>query len=155
MEQLIEYRQQLLKRLEESAREFRVACQTAASRTVASEADEWNVHQIAVHTRDTEKLVYGLRIRQSLEEDNPFFQNFDGDAWIAEHYDPNEPLASALDELVDSVTRSVARLRDLPPEAWTRPSQHETYGAGFTTQTWVERSLAHIEEHLKTVTGNQ
>ena len=155
MEQLLEYRQQLLARLEESAREFRAACQAAASRTVAREADGWNIHQIAVHTRDTEKLVYGLRIRRSLEEENPLFQNFDGDAWMTEHYDPNEPLASVLDGLVDSVEQIVARLRDLPPEVWTRPSQHKTYGAGLTAQTWVERSLAHIEEHLKTVNGEQ
>jgi hypothetical protein len=155
MEQLIEYRQQLLTRLEGSAREFRVACQAAAGRTVAREADEWNVHQIAVHARDVEKMVYGARIRRSLEEENPLFQNFDGDTWIAEHYDPNESLASVLDELVDSVEQIVARLRELPPEVWTRPSKHETYGTGFTTQAWVERSLAHIDEHLKTVNGEQ
>ena len=154
MEQLLEYRQQLLAHLEESARKFRSACQTAVNPAVAREPGGWSIHQIAVHTRDAEKMVYGARIRRSLEEENPLFQNFDGDAWMAQHYDPNEPLAAVLDELVDSVAQNVAHLRKLPSEAWTRPSQHETYGTGFTTQTWVERSLAHIEEHLKTVTGN-
>jgi hypothetical protein len=55
--------------------------------------------------------------------------------------------------LADSVSRTVASLRAAPPEAWSRPSRHETYGAGFTAQTWVERSLAHIEEHLKAISN--
>ncbi|MEW5939904.1 MAG: DinB family protein [Chloroflexota bacterium] len=153
MEQLIEYRNQLLARLEESTREFCKACLAAPARPVASEAGEWGVHQIAAHTRDSETQVYGARIQRSLAEEDPLFPNFDGEAWMAEHYDPNEPLASILDELAASVSQTVASLRAAPTEAWSRPSRHETYGAGFTTQTWVERSLAHIEEHLKTVSS--
>ncbi len=153
MEQLLEYRQHLLERYEEAAHEFREAVETVDSPKVPREADGWNVHQIAAHTRDVERMIYGLRVRRSLEEENPLFENFDGDAWMAEHYNTDEPLASILDELADSVRTNVARLKRLPPEAWTRPSRHETYGGGFTVQTWVERGLAHIEEHLKTVIG--
>ena len=155
MDQPTEYRQQLLARLETTLREFREAVETATTPTVPREADGWSVHQIAAHTRDVEKMVYGMRVRRTLEEDDPLFENFDGDAWMAEHYNPDEPLASILDELAGSVQEAVARLRGLPSAAWTRPSRHAAYGGGFTTQTWVERSLAHIEEHLKTVIGNQ
>ena len=42
-------------------------------------------------------------------------------------------------------------LRALPAEAWSRESRHATMGSGFTLQTWVERGLAHIEEHVETV----
>ena len=70
---------------------------------------------------------------------------------MAEHYEPDEPLASILDELSASITETVSMLRELPPEAWSRESSHEVYGEGFTLQTWVERGLAHIEEHLQTV----
>ncbi len=155
MDQLLEYRQRLLDRYEAAAREFREAVETADSPNVPREAGGWSAHQIAAHTRDVEKMVYGMRVRRTLEEDDPLFENFDGDAWMAEHYHPDEPLASILDELAGSVQEAVARLRGLPPEAWTRPSRHAAYGGGFTTQAWVERSLAHIEEHLKTVTSNQ
>lgn len=155
MDQLLEYRARLLDRFEEATRQFCEAVETATQPNVPSEANGWSVHQLAAHTRDTEKMVYGLRIRRTLEEDDPIFENFDGDAYMAAHYNPEEPLASILDELADSVRANVARLRSLPPEAWTRPSRHETYGAGFTAQTWVERALAHVEEHLKSVIGNQ
>ncbi len=152
MEQLLEYRQRLLARYEAAAREFCEAVETATSPNSPREAEGWSVHQIAAHTRDVEKMVYGLRVRRTLEEDNPLFENFDGDAWMAEHYRADEPLASILDELAGSVREAVTHLRGLAPEAWTRESRHATYGAGFTAQAWVERALAHLEEHLKSVT---
>jgi hypothetical protein len=68
-----------------------------------------------------------------------------------EHYNPDEPLAFILDELSASVKETVSLLQGLPPEAWSRTSSHEIYGDGFTLQTWVERGLAHIREHLETV----
>ncbi|OIN89200.1 MAG: hypothetical protein AUJ21_10065 [Anaerolineae bacterium CG1_02_58_13] len=155
MDQLLEYRQRLLARCEAAAREFCAAVETATRPEVPREADGWSVHQVAAHTRDVEKMVYGMRVRRTLEEDNPLFEDFDGKAWMEEHYRAGEPLASILDELAGSVQAAVARLRGLPSAAWTRPSRHAAYGGGFTTQAWVERSLAHIEEHLKTVISNQ
>ena len=151
MEQLLEYRRQLLARYEKAARELCQAVEARTDPTVPIEGSEWNAHQLAVHVRDAEKLVYGLRVRRTLEEENPLFKNFDGDAWMIEHYDPNEQLASVLNELLASVQETLARLKELPSEAWARTGRHETYGEGFTTQTWAERGLAHLEEHLKTV----
>jgi hypothetical protein len=155
MDQLLEYRQRLLARYEAAVLEFRTAVETADNPNVPREAEGWSVHRIAVHVSVAEQMVFGLRARRTLEEDAPLFENFDGDTWMAEHYNADEPLASILDELVASVQASVARLRGLPPEAWTRESRHATYGGGFTAQTWVERGLAHLEEHLKTVREKQ
>ena len=42
-------------------------------------------------------------------------------------------------------------LRDLPQEAWSRESRHETMGGELALQLWVERNLQHIEEHLQTL----
>lgn len=151
MEQLLEYRERLFSRLSLAAEEFRAAVQAVGDPYAPRQADRWNVHQLAVHVRDVHKLVYGQRIRRTLEEQDPLFENFAGDAYMADHYDPHESLSSILDGLVESVHSTVAGLRDLPPEAWKRGSRHATYGGGFTAQTWVERCLAHIEEHLKSV----
>ncbi len=38
-----------------------------------------------------------------------------------------------------------------PQEVWSREGRHEALGGGLTLQLWVERSLAHIEEHLAAV----
>ena len=151
MNQLLEYRAKLLEQLETAAEEFRAACLAVSDPFKAVDEGGWNTHQLAVHTRDVERLVYGLRTRRTAEEENPVFQNFDGDAWMAANYNVGEPLASILDELAASVKQTVTLLRELPPEGWGRESGHKIYGGGFTLQTWVERSLAHIREHLETV----
>jgi hypothetical protein len=150
MEELIEYRKQLMDRLVNETKEFRAACLAVKDPFAPIEAG-WNVHQLASHTRDVDKVAYGMRARRTIMEDNPEFPNFDGDAYMASHYDAGEPLQNILNELVSSMDELTKMLRGLSSAAWMRESRHATLGAGFTLQTWVERSLKHIEEHLATV----
>ena len=150
MKELTEYRTKLIERLVSAAGEFREAC-LAAPDPFAPLGDGWNVHQIATHTRDVNALVYGLRARRTAEEDNPEFPNFDGDTHMAEHYNADEPLNEMLDGFAASIESLAKMLGELPMEAWSRTSRHAMLGSGFTLQTWVERGLAHIEEHLGTV----
>jgi len=149
MKELLEYRVKMIVRLDEAAREFRLACEAVRDPFDKIEG-EWTLHQIASHTRDVEKLVYGARIQRTVNEDNPEFKNFDADTWMREHYNPQEPLNEILDEFIKNVEDLCKILRDLLQEAWSRESRHETMGGELALQLWVERSLAHIEEHLKT-----
>lgn len=150
MKELVEYRTELMKRLLEAADEFRTACLMVKD-PHAPLSDGWNVHQIAVHTRDVDRLVYGSRVRRTAIEDNPEFSNFDGNAHLAENYDAGETLASVVDDLIKSTKALVELLQTLPTEAWSRLSRHAVLGGGLTLQSWVEKGLAHIEEHLETV----
>jgi hypothetical protein len=150
MKELLEYREKMIQRFGEAAREFRAACE-AVSDPFAKTEGGWNFHQIAWHTRDAEKLVYSERIFRTLNEENPEFKNFDADEWMAARYDPQEPFGKILDDFTKSVEDLLGVLAVLPQEAWSRESRHETQGGELTLQLWVERSLAHIEEHLKTV----
>lgn len=147
MKELLEYRVKLVERLGEATMEFCAAC-NGFKDPFAIAAGNWTAHQIAAHTRDVEKFVYGARVRQTLEDENPEFASFDADAWMAEHYRKDEPLAQILDELTASISGLCEMLKDMPREAWSRVSRHETMGGELTMQLWVERSLAHIEEHL-------
>ena len=151
MKELLEYRERLLARLEEAAVEFRAACLAAGDARAPVRPGEWSVHQVAAHTRDVDRLVYGERVRRTLAEENPRFSNFDGEAYMVAHYDAGEPLPHILDGLVSSIRSLAALLRGMPDEGWARLSSHETQGEGLTLQTWVERGLQHIEEHLATV----
>jgi hypothetical protein len=148
MEELNDYRRRLMDRLEAAAKEFRAACLGVKDIYEPIEPGGWNVHQVAVHTRDVEELAYGLRARRTLQEENPEFPNFDGEAYLREHYDPGESLRSILDGLVASVESLAEMLRGMPVEGWSRLSRHATQGSSLTLQTWVERGLGHIEEHL-------
>jgi hypothetical protein len=151
MKELIEYRKHLVNKLEAVTKEFRDACLSATDPFAPLGEDGWNVHQIAAHTRDVNDLVYGLRAKRTAQEDNPEFQNFDGDAYMTANYDKNESLNELLDGFVKNVETLADLLKTLPAEAWSRESRHVTFGGGFTLQTWVERDLTHIEEHLKNI----
>ncbi|MCC6300870.1 MAG: DinB family protein [Anaerolineales bacterium] len=153
MKELLEYRARLIERLLAAAKNFRAECLAVQDPSALLEKGGWNAHQIAAHTRDVDQLVYGQRARRTIMEDNPQFQNFDGDAYAAQHYDPDEPLDEMLNGFVTSVESLVETLRKLPLKAWARESRHATMGSGFTVQTWVEKSLAHIEEHSAAVKG--
>lgn len=150
MKELIEYRRKLVERFGESARELCAAYKSIGD-PFAKLGDGWNLHQIAAHTRDVQKLVYGMRIERTLSEVDPEFANFDADEWMAAHYDSREPLEKILDEFMRNADALRRALDDLPREAWSRESRHEALGGGLTLQLWVERNLAHIEEHLNTV----
>ena len=151
MKELSEYRRNLIEKLVNAARDFRTACLAVMDAYAPLEAGEWNVHQVAVHTRDIDKLVYGLRARRTAEEENPEFRSFDGDEYMAEHYNANELLEGILNGFFENVESLTKMLRALPDAAWARESRHATLGSGFTLQTWVERGLAHIEEHAEMV----
>jgi hypothetical protein len=151
MKELSEYRTNLINRLEDMAKAFRSECLTVNDPYAPLKDSDWNVHQIAVHTRDVNKLVYGLRAQRTATEENPEFSNFNGEAHMAENYDSREPLTDLLNAFVENVETLVQILRNLPPEAWSRLSRHTTLGRGLTLQSWVEKDLAHIEEHLGVV----
>ncbi|MFT3891349.1 MAG: DinB family protein [Anaerolineales bacterium] len=149
--ELNEYRRQLVAQLEDAAARFREACLAVKDPYASLGVGSWNVHQVAVHTRDVQMLVYGARARRTAEEENPEFPNFDSETYLAEQYDRTESLEKILNSLVENVRALAAMLRRLPPEAWARESRHAIMGSGFTLQIWVERGLAHIEEHIETV----
>ena len=151
MKELDEYRKKLVDRLSAAAKEYQAACLAVKDPYAPIEEGGWNVHQAAAHTRDVDKLVFGMRVRRTLAEDNPEFPNFDSEAYMAEHYDPHEPLRELLDGLTKNIESLVEILRSAPAEAWSRLSRHTTQGSGLTLQLWVERGLEHLEEHLATV----
>lgn len=153
MKELEEYRTNLIQRLVQDARQFRSKA-LAVKDAYAPIDDGWNVHQIAAHTRDVDQLVYGWRTRRTAIEANPEFPSFHGDAYMAEHYSEREPLTQIVDQLVQNVESLAEVLRALPIEAWSRESRHVTLGSGITLQSWVERDLAHIDEHLETIRNN-
>ena len=92
MKELEEYRMLLINKLVATAKEFQSACLAVKDPFAPLEESGWNVHQVAAHTRDVDQWVYGMRVQRTAKEDNPEFENFDGDEYTREHYYANEPL---------------------------------------------------------------
>ena len=151
MKEVSNYRKQLISRLITRSEEFRMACLAVQDPFLPVDEGGWNVHQIAAHVRDVDQLAYGLRAKRTAVEDNPAFSNFDGDDYAREHYSPEESLDEMLSGFVQSTESLANMLRQMPTEAWSRVSCHEKLGENLTLQLWVERALAHVEEHLETV----
>ena len=149
--ELTDYRNKLVERLDAAVKEFQAACLAVKDPYAPIEEGGWSVHQAAVHARDVDKLVFGLRMRRTLAEDNPEFPNFDSETYMTEHYDPHEPLRDLLEGFTKNVEAQVKLLSGAPVEVWSRLSSHATQGSGLTMQIWVERGLEHLEEHLATV----
>ena len=147
MKELIEYRRRLVERLAEAAREFHSACEVGDP--LGKVEGDWTLHQVAAHVRDIDRVVYNARTNRTLAEENPLFESIDPDEWMTTQYDPNEPLKSIIGEFKANVEALCDVLNEIPHEAWAHGSRHETLGDGLTLQLWVERSLAHIEEHLQ------
>ena len=154
MKELLEYREKLIARIEEAAQEFCAACESFGDPFTKVDG-EWTVHQIASHTRDVDKMVYGERIRRTLNEANPTFKSFDADEWMAANYNKDEPLSNVVNGFLTSIQDLCKTLQAVPREAWSKESRHETMGGELTMQIWVERNLAHIEEHLLTMKNAQ
>lgn len=154
MKELMEYREKLLARLRKAALEFCEVCHKSTE-SQSKDNEGWSAHQLAFHVRDIEREVYGMRIRKTLNEDNPTFKNFDPDHWMESHYRRDEPLDKILDEFQERIKETADLLSAAPQEVWSRLSRHEALGSGLTLQLWVERSLAHIEEHLESLKNAQ
>jgi hypothetical protein len=148
--ELRSYRSKLILRIQSAAQELSDACRAIQNPFAPVDEGGWNAHQLAAHTRDVQIHVYGMRARRSVEQDKPVFPNFDNETWNADHYHADEPMAKIMDEFLRDIHQITPWLEGLPPSAWGRLSRHEVNGE-FTMQTWVERMLAHIEEHLETI----
>jgi len=148
--EVLEYRVRLINRFLEISKEFVTAYKAVRDPFIPLEEGGWNAHQVVAHVWDVDKHAYGMRVRRTIEEDEPVFPNYDGEDWLANVYDPNTSLESMLDEFMARIEEIIPILRALPVQSWNRIGRHETQGA-LTLQVWVERSLAHVEEHLATI----
>jgi hypothetical protein len=146
MNELVDYRKRMVERLAEAAQEFCSACEAGHSFVHAE--GEWTLHQTAAHVREGARAVYGARVLSTLQEENPLFANFEADRWMSTQYNKDEPLQKILQEFRANIDTLCKLLNGISQEAWSRVSRHETIGEDLTLQLWVERSLAHIEEHL-------
>lgn len=143
------YRRRLLQRYQEQAQEVGAwaAALPRADAARAEAAAGWTQHQLLAHVRDAEIQAYAPRLERILAEEDPVFEDFDAEAWMDHRYDRGEAPQAIAAEFAAARARGSARLEALPPEAWNRMGSHPQLGSR-TLQWWVERAVAHAQEHL-------
>ena len=149
MEELWAYRERLLERHAHQVAAFRAVLEAIPAGRLSQPAADggWSAHQLAVHVRDVETQAYIPRVHRLLAEADPLLANFDAEAFMAAHYDPGEPVSRIADD-IDQARRALrAALPFDAAQAWSRTGRHPALGVR-SVQTWVERAVAHFDEHL-------
>jgi hypothetical protein len=112
----------------------------------APQRGDWSAAEVAAHMADAE-MVYSVRVRMMLTDDNPSLTGYDEKAW-----------ASRLSMCDENVAASVARFRvlrdanlrlyeSLEPAEWSRTGVHEERGL-VTVRNIIETLIGHDREHL-------
>jgi len=148
-DQLLDYRRQLLTRLERQPAEV-------ADMLAGFPEPEWfrpralegrSLHQLMAHVRDVEQLAFLPRVRRILTEDRPTLEPFTSHDWSDADYQPAEPLTHILARW----SQARAEVLDLLPapdhSGWSLTGFHPPSGQR-TLQWWAERIYNHVRQHL-------
>lgn len=150
MEELWAYREQLLGRHVQQVPALRQALAgipVGELRRPGSDGG-WSAHQMVAHMRDVEVQAYVPRVHRLLAESQAVLADFDAEGFMAAHYDRAEPLNQMVDDLDQARQALRTALRTDDGQAWSRTGRHPALGA-CTVQAWVERAVAHFDEHLE------
>ena len=110
---------------------------------------EWPAFGTVKHVRDA-ALVYGLRFRFIVLDNNPLLPNYDEDNWVAASKDRVEDIASILAEIRASRSGLMRLLRRLDESDWSRTGRHEILGP-VVLEAYVRHQVAHERMHLAQV----
>jgi hypothetical protein len=111
--------------------------------------DKWSAHEVVVHCADSETNA-AMRVRYLLAEKEPRVVAYDEAQWARTLDYHAHPLDTAL-ATVDAVrAHTVALLRRLPEEAWSREGVHTDSGR-YTMDDWLRIYADHVHNHADQV----
>jgi hypothetical protein len=154
LDQLLDYRAQLLARLERQPAEMALAL-------AAIPEAEWHlrpaglsrtVHGTLAHVRDLELLAFLPRLQRILEEDEPALAPFVSHDWSLRDYRADEPLTAILASWSQTRAEVVNLLPGPAAAAWSRYGFHPPSGKR-SLQWWTERIFTHAHAHMAELRG--
>jgi hypothetical protein len=151
---LDDYRRRLLARYRHQVAEYAEHLGRLDDRAarIPIKPGEWNAHQVLFHAACVDERAYGPRLRQILLEDRPALEDFDSDRWMTEHYDAQEPTQEILRRWAAVRESYAADAEAASAPAWSRTGRQPYWGER-TFQWWVERAVAHAEDHWRQLQG--
>jgi len=109
--------------------------------------DQWSVRTILCHLTDAE-MVYGMRFRQVIAEENPVMQSFDQNAWASNLNYSKHKVSQLLESFRRLRTDNYELLKDLPESTFSRTGTHSERGK-MTLLDLLQGQAAHAENHVK------
>jgi hypothetical protein len=153
MEELLSYRENLLSALESVVRGLSkaVANMPGANQKQAILSGSNTPHYILFRLRELEIHFFAQQLPRFLAEECPILPIFDDQAWMADHYHPDEPITAIMEEVVKLRHDELDWLHKLPASGWSRLARHPWWGI-HTLQWWVELQLDYSFQHLRLLT---
>jgi DinB family protein len=113
---------------------------------------KWSVHEVVCHCADSE-LNAAARIRYLVAEKEPVIVGYDQEEW-ARRFDYHKlPLEPALQTVEAVRANTVALLRRLPADAWSREGRHTESGR-YGVDDWLNSYAEHLEKHSGQIERN-
>lgn len=111
-----------------------------------SQRGEWSAAQVAAHMADAE-LVYSVRIRMVLTDENPALVGYDEQAWAARFTMCDVNVAGSVERFRALRDANLRLFESLEDAEWSRIGTHLDQGE-LSIATIVEKMIAHDREHL-------
>jgi hypothetical protein len=107
---------------------------------------EWSAAQVATHMADAE-MVYSVRIRMMLTDDNPTLVAYDQEAWAERLSMSDESIAGAIARFRILREANLRVYESLEEAEWDRVGTHDEQGTVSIRGT-VETLIGHDRAHL-------
>ena len=112
----------------------------------APQRGEWSAAQVAAHLADAE-MVYSVRIRMILTQDNPTLIGYDQDAWTARLSMCDVNVAASVERFRILRDANLRLYESLEADEWMRVGTHEEQGL-VSIKSTVETLIGHDRDHL-------
>lgn len=107
---------------------------------------EWSAAQVAAHMADAE-LVYSVRLRMVLTDENPMLVGYDQDAWADRFSMCDETVAGSVERFRLLRNANLRLLESLEAAEWERSGTHVEQGVVRVSDI-VELLVGHDRTHL-------
>jgi uncharacterized damage-inducible protein DinB len=107
---------------------------------------EWSAAQVVAHMADAE-MIYSVRVRMMLTDDNPRLVGYDQDAWAARLSMSDRDVAGSLERFRILRDANLRLYESLESDEWARMGTHEETGL-VTIKSTVETLIGHDRTHL-------
>lgn len=110
---------------------------------------EWSAAQVARHLADAE-MVYSVRVRMILTDDNPTITGYDQEAWTERLSMCDTDVAASVERFRLLRDANLRLYESLEPDEWLRTGLHQEQGL-ISIKSVVETLIGHDREHLNQI----
>ena len=109
---------------------------------------KWSVKEVVVHLSDVERIFAYRALRVARGDETPL-PGFDENRYAPESGADAHPLGALVTEWADVRQATLAFLRHLPPQAWTRRGTASSHPVSVRALAWI--MAGHVSHHLSTL----